>query len=99
MSSWALTVDLDRCIGCWACAIACKMKNSLRPGVWWLRVDTVGGGQVDVSSGEFPDPRKFYKPVFERCSFTEEQASGGALPDCLKACPVDVFRFSRDGDG
>ena len=91
--NWTLEVDLDRCIGCWACAIACKMKNGLPPGVWWVRVDTIGGDQVDVSSGEFPAQQKQYKPVIERCNFGEEQAAGGELPDCMKACPVGVFRF------
>ena len=89
----ALVVNLDRCTGCWACAIACKMKNNLRPGVWWVRIDTIGGTAPDVSSGVFPDLDKGYQPSFERCVFTKAQAEAGRFPDCMTACPMDVFTF------
>lgn len=92
---FAMVVDLDRCIGCWACAIACKMKNNLQPGVWWLHVDTVGPrpatGDGDAAG------RSYYRPVIDRCTYTERQADRGLQPDCMKACPVDVFKFGEAG--
>jgi Fe-S-cluster-containing dehydrogenase component len=94
-SRHAVVIDLDRCIGCWACGIACKMKNNLPEGQWWLRVETIGGGEWDVSSGDFPDPRKHYRPVIEQCAYSAGQAERGILPDCVKACPVDAMRFGE----
>ncbi|NIR98936.1 MAG: 4Fe-4S ferredoxin, partial [Gammaproteobacteria bacterium] len=38
-----MTYNLDRCIGCWACAVACKSENSVGEGLWWQQVDTIGG--------------------------------------------------------
>jgi len=96
---YAMVVNLDRCIGCWACAVACKMKNGLPAGDWWLHVDTIGGDHRDVSAGEFPHQHRYYQPVIDRCTFTAGQAERGALPDCLKACPTDVFTFGDVSDG
>jgi len=28
---WVMVIDLDRCIGCRACEIACKLENRLPP--------------------------------------------------------------------
>lgn len=95
---FALVLDLDRCTGCWACAIACKMKNNLGPGVWWIHVDTPAGPGVDASTGSFPDLEKRYRPVYERCVFNEEQADAGAHPDCMTACPMEVFTFGEVSD-
>jgi Fe-S-cluster-containing dehydrogenase component len=94
-TSHTLVIDLDRCTGCWACGIACKMKNDLPEGEWWLRVDTIGGDRLDVASGTFPDQRKYYRPVIERCSYSSAQAERGVLPECVKACPVDAMRFGE----
>jgi Fe-S-cluster-containing dehydrogenase component len=62
------------------------MKNNLPEGQWWLRVDTLG---------EDPDQRTYYHPVIERCSYSDGQAERGALPDCVKACPVNAMRFGE----
>ena len=40
-----MLVDVDRCIGCDTCAIACKTENNLPDDVWWNNVWTVGGEQ------------------------------------------------------
>lgn len=32
--------DVDKCIGCKACQVACKDKNNLEPGTFFRRVDT-----------------------------------------------------------
>ncbi len=108
-SPYAVVIDLDRCIGCWACAIACKMKNDLPEGEWWLRVETVDGEQTatpsdttpatasetipGTASDTTPAQRAYYRPVIERCSYSSAQAQRGVLPDCVKACPVGAMRF------
>ncbi len=38
MATIAMLIDLDRCVGCFACQNACKLVNRLPPGVQWLKV-------------------------------------------------------------
>jgi molybdopterin-containing oxidoreductase family iron-sulfur binding subunit len=57
---YAMVVDVSKCIGCRACAIACKSNNNLPDGVWYNRVITTGkdpdaallavGGITDVAA-------------------------------------------------
>ncbi len=38
MAKIAMMIDLERCVGCFACQNACKLVNNLPDGVIWLRV-------------------------------------------------------------
>lgn len=91
-------LDVDRCIGCWACAVACRMKNELPDGVWWVRVETIGGAARDTSQGTFPKVHKQYRPVIERCTYSPEDIAIGRQPACAAACPTDVFEFGDSAD-
>ena len=35
MAHYAIVVDLDRCIGCHGCEIACKNENNIALGEYW----------------------------------------------------------------
>jgi Fe-S-cluster-containing dehydrogenase component len=94
----AFVLDLDRCVGCWACAVACKMENDLPDGVWWVHVETVGGAGRDTSAGVFPDVRKHYMPVIDQCVYTPAQLATGQPPACARACPVDVIQIGNLND-
>ncbi|MGE0385115.1 MAG: 4Fe-4S dicluster domain-containing protein [Gammaproteobacteria bacterium] len=83
-----LAIDLDRCIGCWACAVACKIENSVGEGLWWQRIETVGGAAPDSSTGRFPDVSKHYRP--RNCFHCAE-------PPCLPACPEQAIGKRADG--
>ncbi len=83
-----MLIDLDRCIGCWACAVACKMENQVPEGMWWQSVPTVGGAQTDTSAGEFPGVTKHYEP--KNCFHCAE-------PPCLPVCPTDAISQRDDG--
>ena len=37
MSRFGIIVEVDRCVGCQACAIACKEENQVPPGVNFLK--------------------------------------------------------------
>src|SRR5260370_17810787 len=62
MSRLGMVLNLDRCIGCWACAVACKMENSIGEGLWWQEIKTIGGADIDTSAGVFPNASKHYQP-------------------------------------
>ena len=37
-----MVIDLSKCIGCRACAVACKSNNNLPDGIWYNRVFSTG---------------------------------------------------------
>jgi dimethyl sulfoxide reductase iron-sulfur subunit len=39
---WGMAVDVERCIGCWSCAVICKSENNIPLGMWWNRILTEG---------------------------------------------------------
>ena len=88
MSRLGMVLNLDRCIGCWACAVACKMENSIGEGLWWQEIKTIGGADIDTSAGVFPNVSKHYQP--RNCFHCAE-------PPCLPVCPTTAIVQRADG--
>lgn len=65
MTKMTMVVDLDRCIGCYACEIACKQENDVNLGSYWNKVQTMG------PYGDFP---------MWRCTSCPPCASTAAVP-------------------
>ncbi|NLP44344.1 MAG: 4Fe-4S dicluster domain-containing protein [Peptococcaceae bacterium] len=86
---YAMAIDLDRCTGCHACSVACKVENNLPNGIWWNRIMTVGGEAMDTPEGKFPNLRMEFLPI--NCQHCEN-------PACVKACPVGAT-YKREEDG
>jgi len=77
----AMVIDLDRCIGCKSCAVACKSENGVR----------LGGFRSWVSEredGRYPQVTRYMLPRL--CNHCEE-------PACLKVCPVGATVKRPDG--
>lgn len=73
-------IDSKNCIGCHACAMACKIENNLPNEVWWGRVLTKGGENRDTPEGVFGEGLTMGNiPV--ACQHCEN-------PACVKVCPV-----------
>ena len=53
---WAMVLDVRKCIGCSACAVACIAENNLPPGVMYRTV-------AEVEDGAYPDVRRFFMPT------------------------------------
>jgi len=84
---YGLVIDLDRCLGCQTCRIACKVENSLDIGSG-IRVDTVGGAYPDTPRGIYPNLSMYYLPVpCMQCG----------NPSCMDACPTDAIYKREDG--
>ena len=79
--SWSMVIDLHKCVGCYACAIACKSENVSPPGVAYRKV-------LDLETGKYPNLKRDYVPVL--CNHCEN-------PPCVKACPVKATKARPDG--
>ncbi len=84
MSQWGFYFDPDSCIGCHACAQACRVRNDVDTdeGVSWRRVEHVG-------EGEFPHYEEVSVSV--GCYHCEE-------PECRDVCPTFALE-KRESDG
>ncbi len=76
---YGFVIDKQRCIGCHTCSVACKIENNIPDDVWWNRILTEGGDEMDIPAGDFPNTTISYLPV--NCQHCEN-------PACVKVCPV-----------
>ena len=74
-------INLQRCIGCHTCEIACKETHDLAPGPRWRRVRTVEGGAF---------PRPFAYAVSLACNHCTS-------PICVQVCPAKSYTKRPDG--
>ncbi|WP_417755555.1 4Fe-4S dicluster domain-containing protein, partial [Senegalimassilia anaerobia] len=82
MSRNCLVVDLDKCIGCHACEVACKNENGIALGEYWNRVLQIG------PHGTFPDLEQYWLPV--QCQQCEDAP-------CVHVCPTGASYRDADG--
>ena len=78
---WVMVIDLQKCIGCKACTVACIAENALPPGVAYRPVT-----QREV--GEFPQVQLQFLP--RPCMHCEN-------PPCTAVCPVGSTYKRPDG--
>ena len=78
---WGMVIDVNRCVGCQTCTIACKHANDTLPGVQWRRV-------VDVETGAFPDVERLF--LVTGCQHCAE-------PPCVPVCPTGATSQRADG--
>ena len=91
MTKWGMIIDLDKCIGCQACTVACKEENSVPHGspkeqgqrreIYWNRV-------IAVSEGEYPTVRVEFIPI--PCMHCEDAP-------CVTVCPAKATYHRDDG--
>lgn len=81
MTTYAMVVDIDRCVGCQTCTASCKHTNATAPGVQWRKV-------LDFEIGEYPDVRRTFLPV--GCMHCTDAP-------CVKVCPTTATKKRDDG--
>jgi len=81
MTRYGMVIDLERCYGCYACSMACKVKNHTPPDVFWARV-------LKSERGQYPSTVRQALPVL--CMQCEE-------PSCQDVCPTGATHTLDDG--
>ena len=41
MAKYGILFNVDRCIACQACFVACKEENQVHPGMAWVRINRI----------------------------------------------------------
>jgi len=78
---WGMTIDLTKCAGCCACALACKQEHFLPPGVTWGRV-------LYGEAGVYPMVTQEILPIL--CNHCEDAP-------CVRVCPTGATTKREDG--
>lgn len=81
MARYGMVIDLDRCTGCRACMVACKVENNTPQAIFWMYT-------FRFEEGEFPNTRVWFMP--RPCMHCDNAP-------CVKVCPVGARFKREDG--
>jgi Fe-S-cluster-containing dehydrogenase component len=81
MVRYGMVIDVERCVGCNACALACKQENFTPAGIWWNR-------SVITERGKYPNSRIVSFTL--ACMHCDN-------PPCVTVCPTGASYKRPDG--
>ena len=87
MTQYAIVTDLNRCVGCLACMVACKAVNNVPVGSYWNKVLRIGPSLKEGGT-TWHDVEMYYLPV--QCQHCDD-------PECVRVCPTGASHKLEDG--
>lgn len=103
MTQLAIVTDLNRCVSCLNCMVACKEANDVPIGNFWIKILRIGPNQkevddyagepspckwADYESATYPAVEMYYLPV--SCQHCEK-------PSCCEVCPTGASHKLENG--
>ena len=83
----AIITDLNRCVGCLSCMVACKAVNNVPIGSYWNKVLRIGPSLKEGATSSH-DVEMYYLPV--SCQHCDN-------PECVSVCPTGASYKRDDG--
>ena len=87
MTQYAIATDLNRCVGCLSCMVACKAVNNVPIGSYWNKVLRIGPSLKEGATSSH-DVEMYYLPV--SCQHCDN-------PECVSVCPTGASYKRDDG--
>ena len=82
--------DLDRCVGCYSCEVACKQENNVPSGKKRIQVFSIGPEKVN---GKLR--MDFFPILLKGCTFCAHRLKINLIPRCVDNCPMEALTFSE----
>ena len=87
----AIIVDIDLCVGCYTCEIACKQENNITIGNGRINVTHIGpeylGGKLHMD---------FIPFISNACNLCQHRLDHDILPSCVIHCPTEALKYCKN---
>ena len=83
--------NLDLCVGCCACEVACKQENQVPPNTKWIKVIPIGPEEL---AGKLT--MDFVPMMTDECTLCEHRFHMNLEPRCVENCPTGGLEFCKN---